>query len=107
MDPIIVLLKEGYGYTSVLLKESARQLGDCSGWLFMIQLLINSKVFIEFLCTCRYYIYSANLSKKCHLILVLSNFIRGMICIPFCRRYRVRLPYPSSVHRRKSLHHLL
>ena len=107
MDPIVVVLKEGYGYTFIILKENTRQLGDCSGWLSMIQLLLNSKVFIEFLCTCRYYIYAANLSKKCPLLLVFSHFIRGTVSVPLCPRYRVRLARHSPVHRRNSLHHLL
>ena len=53
------------------------QWGDCSELLSVFLLLCNSKSFIEYLCTCRYYIYAANLSKRSYFTLILSNFLRG------------------------------
>ena len=75
--------KEGFGHTSLIYKKEESLFGDYEEFLTTIHFLLNSKIFMEFLCTCRHYLYALNLSKKCYYTMVLSSTLRGMIILPF------------------------
>ncbi|KAK8806306.1 hypothetical protein WA171_007390 [Blastocystis sp. BT1] len=84
-----LLTQEGYGYSWLVTHEDGKQFGDCGELFAILQVLCNSKAFIEFLCTFRHYAYAANLSKKSYFLLVFSSFLRD---IAFASRV-----VPSSV----------
>ena len=74
---LIVLTQQGYGYSGLVVHEDGKQFGECGELFAILQVVCNSKAFIEFLCTFRHYVYAANLSKKSYFVLVFSSFLRG------------------------------
>lgn len=80
--------KEGFGITSCVYDKKDNLFGDYSELIATVQTLVNSKCFMEFLCTCRYYIYEYNLTKKLYYIMVLCSTLRGIVYnISFYNRY--------------------
>ena len=52
--------------------------GSFDGILLGLHLLLNSKAFIEFLCSLRHFIFASNASKRCYFTIVLSSVFRGL-----------------------------
>lgn len=104
----IVLTQEGYGYSWLVTHEDGKQFGDCGELFAILQVLCNSKAFIEFLCTFRHYAYAANLSKKSYFLLVFSSFLRGELQrFNIIFRYCICISSCSIICRSDSIHYLL
>lgn len=52
--------------------------GDWDELLSIFQVLVNSKAFIEFLCSCRFYTNPSKKGKKYYFVGVLSSFLRSV-----------------------------
>lgn len=69
--------KEGFGMTTLCYKREDSLYGDYSEFLTTVQMLMNSRCFMEYLCTCRYYMYHYNTNKKSFFTMVLCGTLRG------------------------------
>ena len=75
---LVVLLKNGFGMTSLYVEKEDTLHGSFDGILLGLHLLLNSKAFIEFLCSLRHFIFAFNASKRCYFTIVLSSVLRGL-----------------------------
>ena len=64
--------------TQIKVDEEDSLKNDYSVLLQLLHVTLNSKSFIEFLCSCRFYIYATNSTKKNYFIMVLSSFLRDI-----------------------------
>lgn len=75
---LLVLTRKCYGLTQIKIDEEDALKNDYSVLLQLLHVILNSKSFIEFLCSCRFYIYATNSTKKNYFIMVLSSFLRDI-----------------------------
>lgn len=64
--------------TSLYVEKEDTLHGSFDGILLGLHLLLNSKAFIEFLCSLRHFIFASNASKRCYFTIVLSSVLRGL-----------------------------
>lgn len=88
----VVLTKTGFGLSPITIQKEDLAIGDCDELLCILQVLVNSKAFIEFLCSCRCYSNPTRKGKKHYFLGVLSNFLRDVALNPSA------IPEPKSAN---------
>lgn len=74
----VVLSKSGFGLSPITIQKEDFGEGDWDELLSLFQVLVNSKAFIEFLCSCRFYSNPSKKGKKYYFLGVLSSFLRNI-----------------------------
>lgn len=74
----IVLLRDGFGTVSITMELDDELHDDYRGILLSLSILLNSKAFVEFLCSMRHFIFLSNSAKRCFFTTVLSSVLRGI-----------------------------
>lgn len=74
----IVLLRDGFGTASITMELDDELHDDYHGILLSLSILLNSKAFVEFLCSMRHFIFLSNSAKRCFFTTVLSSVLRGI-----------------------------
>ena len=65
--------------TSLYVEKEDALHGNFDGILLGLHLLLNSKAFIEFICSLRHFIFASNTSKRYYFTIVLSSVLRGTL----------------------------
>lgn len=77
----IVLLRDGFGTASITVELDDQLHGDYHGILLSLSILLNSKAFVEFLCSMRHFVFLSNSAKRCFFTTVLSSVLRGTLAV--------------------------
>ena len=74
----VVLLRDSFGMMSIKVEPDDDLHDDYHGILLSLSILLNSKAFVEFLCSMRHFIFLSNAAKRCYYTMVLSSVLRGI-----------------------------